>query len=101
MGVLAEFTAEATQTMQRNVCLIANTSSLPGSRPITCCVLGEEESDEFAGKAMGEKKPQTLWEENYVHSFKDQDYIGLCYFPLPGTDSSICGHFLMPSSSLA
>lgn len=48
------------------------------------------------------KKPQTnIMGREICPQLQEQDYIGPCCFPLPGTDSFICAHFLMLSSALA
>lgn len=74
-GVLAEFIAEIVQAMQRNGGLVPHTLSLPRSGSITCCVLGEEDSDESAEKAM--ENPPTEWEMKHVHSFRGKITLAL------------------------
>lgn len=52
-------------------------------------------------KQWKEKKTQTIMGRELHPQLQEQDYVGPCCFPLPGIDSSICGHFLMPPSALA
>lgn len=47
------------------------------------------------------EKKKTIMGRELCPQLQEQDYVGPCCLPLPGIDSSICGHFLMPPSALA